>query len=40
LTDHDRIEPMFDTVHRRAADLRILVLSCRQRCFATWAERS
>jgi hypothetical protein len=38
-TDHDRIEPMSDTVHRLAADQRILVLSCRQRCSATWADR-
>ncbi|KCZ48490.1 AAA family ATPase [Hyphomonas sp. CY54-11-8] len=32
-TDDDRIETMFDALHRQAGDLQILVLSCRQRAF-------
>jgi len=32
-TDDDRIERMFDALHRQAADLQILVFSCRQRAF-------
>ncbi|RVT81707.1 chromosome segregation protein SMC [Rhodobacteraceae bacterium CCMM004] len=32
-SDDDRIEKMFDALHGAAADLQILVLSCRQRAF-------
>ncbi|WP_372892981.1 AAA family ATPase [Rhodosalinus sp.] len=32
-TDDDRIERMFDALHRQASDLQILVLTCRQRAF-------
>jgi uncharacterized protein YhaN len=32
-TDDDRIERMFDALHRQAGDQQILVLSCRQRAF-------
>lgn len=32
-TDDDRIECMFDALHRQAGDLQIIVLSCRQRAF-------
>ena len=32
-TDDDRIERMFDALHRQARDLQIIVLSCRQRAF-------
>jgi hypothetical protein len=32
-TDDDRIEAMFDALHRQAADLQIIVLTCRQRAF-------
>ncbi|MCR8550179.1 chromosome segregation protein SMC [Salipiger sp. P9] len=32
-TDDDRIERMFDALHRQAADLQIIVLTCRQRAF-------
>ena len=32
-TDDDRIELMFDALHRQARDLQILVLTCRQRAF-------
>lgn len=32
-TDDDRIERMFDALHRQANDLQIIVLSCRQRAF-------
>ncbi|ETX16584.1 chromosome segregation protein SMC [Roseivivax halodurans JCM 10272] len=32
-TDDDRIEQMFTALHRQAADLQIIVLSCRQRAF-------
>ncbi|MFN4160125.1 MAG: DUF3363 domain-containing protein, partial [Gemmobacter sp.] len=32
-TDDDRIERMFDALHRQAGDVQILVLSCRQRAF-------
>lgn len=32
-TDDDRIERMFDALHRQASDVQILVLSCRQRAF-------
>ena len=32
-TDDVRIERMFDALHRQAADVQILVLTCRQRAF-------
>lgn len=32
-TDDDRIERMFDALHQQAADLQIIVLSCRSRVF-------
>jgi uncharacterized protein YhaN len=32
-TDDDRIERMFDALHAQAADLQIIVFSCRQRAF-------
>jgi uncharacterized protein YhaN len=32
-TDDDRIERMFDALHGQAADLQIIVFSCRQRAF-------
>ena len=32
-TDDDRIERMFDVLHRQAGDLQIIVFSCRQRAF-------
>ncbi|PWJ20432.1 AAA family ATPase [Jannaschia seohaensis] len=32
-SDDDRIEKMFDALHRAAGDIQILVLSCRQRAF-------
>jgi len=32
-SDDDRIERMFDALHRQARDLQIIVLSCRQRAF-------
>lgn len=32
-TDDDRIERMFDALHRQAGDVQILVLTCRQRAF-------
>ncbi|RBI87506.1 chromosome segregation protein SMC [Rhodosalinus halophilus] len=32
-TDDDRIERMFDALHRQAGDLQVLVLTCRQRAF-------
>ncbi len=32
-SDDDRIERMFDALHRQAQDLQIIVLSCRQRVF-------
>ncbi|HCP81693.1 MAG TPA: chromosome segregation protein SMC [Octadecabacter sp.] len=32
-TDDERIERMFDALHRQAGDLQIIVLSCRQRAF-------
>lgn len=32
-TDDDRIERMFDALHRQAGDLQIIVSSCRQRAF-------
>ncbi|WP_281982526.1 AAA family ATPase [Thalassorhabdomicrobium marinisediminis] len=32
-TDDDRIERMFDALHRQASDLQIIVLTCRQRAF-------
>lgn len=32
-TDDDRIEAMFNALHRQAADMQIIVLSCRQRAF-------
>uniref|UniRef100_UPI0035258264 ATP-binding protein n=1 Tax=Rhodosalinus sp. K401 TaxID=3239195 RepID=UPI0035258264 len=32
-TDDERIERMFDALHRQAGDIQILVLSCRQRAF-------
>lgn len=34
-TDDDRIEAMFTALHRVAQDQQILVLTCRQRAFAT-----
>ncbi|MGA1269851.1 MAG: ATP-binding protein, partial [Gemmobacter sp.] len=33
-SDDDRIEAMFDALHRSARDQQILVLTCRQRAFA------
>ena len=33
-SDDDRIEAMFDALHRTARDQQILVLTCRQRAFA------
>ena len=33
-SDDDRIEKMFDALHRAAGDLQIIVLSCRQRAFS------
>jgi DNA repair exonuclease SbcCD ATPase subunit len=33
-SDDDRIERMFDALHRQARDLQIIVFSCRQRAFA------
>ncbi|HTM78162.1 MAG TPA: SbcC/MukB-like Walker B domain-containing protein, partial [Devosia sp.] len=33
-SDDDRIERMFDALHRQAQDQQILVFSCRQRAFA------
>lgn len=32
-TDDDRIEVMFDTLHRQASDIQIVVFTCRQRAF-------
>ncbi len=32
-TDDDRIERMFDALHRQASDIQIIVLTCRQRAF-------
>jgi len=32
-TDDDRIERMFDALHRQAGDVQIIVLTCRQRAF-------
>ena len=32
-SDDDRIERMFDALHRQARDIQIIVLSCRQRAF-------
>lgn len=32
-SDDDRIEAMFDALHRTARDQQILVLTCRQRAF-------
>ncbi|MSU88691.1 chromosome segregation protein SMC [Rhodobacteraceae bacterium 2CG4] len=32
-TDDERIEAMFNALHRQASDLQIIVLSCRQRAF-------
>ncbi|MBB95537.1 MAG: chromosome segregation protein SMC [Rhodobacteraceae bacterium] len=32
-TDDDRIERMFDALHRQAGELQIIVLTCRQRAF-------
>ncbi|MAY89237.1 MAG: chromosome segregation protein SMC [Pseudooceanicola sp.] len=34
-SDDDRIERMFDALHRQAGDLQIIVLSCRQRAFSS-----
>ncbi len=39
-TDDDRIERMFDALHRQAGDLQIIVLSCRQRAFRALGGRS
>jgi len=36
-SDDDRIEAMFDALHRTARDQQILVLTCRQRAFAALA---
>ena len=33
-SDDDRIERMFDALHRQARDQQIIVFSCRQRAFA------
>lgn len=33
-SDDDRIEKMFDAIHRQAKDLQIIVFSCRQRAFS------
>ncbi|MGO7035165.1 ATP-binding protein, partial [Rhizobium ruizarguesonis] len=33
-SDDDRIERMFDALHRQSRDQQILVFSCRQRAFA------
>ncbi|GGD28837.1 AAA family ATPase [Sinisalibacter lacisalsi] len=32
-TDDDRIERMFDTLHRQAGDMQLIIFSCRQRAF-------
>jgi len=32
-SDDDRIERMFDTLHRQAGDMQLIVFSCRQRAF-------
>ena len=32
-SDDDRIERMFDALHRQATDLQIVVFTCRQRAF-------
>jgi uncharacterized protein YhaN len=32
-SDDERIELMFDALHRQARDVQILALSCRQRAF-------
>lgn len=34
-SDDDRIERMFDALHRQGHDQQILVFSCRQRAFAS-----
>ena len=39
-TDDDRIERMFDALHRQAGDLQIIVLSCRQRAFRALGGRN
>lgn len=39
-TDDDRIETMFNALHRQAGDLQIIVLSCRQRAFRDLGGRS
>ncbi|CUJ83506.1 chromosome segregation protein [Ruegeria denitrificans] len=39
-TDDDRIERMFDALHRQAGDLQIIVLSCRQRAFGDLGGRA
>ncbi|WP_020043626.1 hypothetical protein, partial [Salipiger mucosus] len=39
-TDDDRIERMFDALHRQADDLQILVLTCRQRAFRALGGRT
>ncbi len=39
-TDDDRIERMFDALHRQAGDLQIIVLSCRQRAFRALGGRT
>ena len=49
-SDDDRIERMFDALHRQARDLQIIVFTCRQRAFeklggqslhmTTWAEEN
>jgi len=39
-SDDDRIEKMFDALHRQAGDLQIIVFSCRQRAFERLGGRS
>lgn len=39
-SDDDRIERMFDALHRQAGDLQIIVLTCRQRAFRALGGRA
>ncbi|MBR0652039.1 hypothetical protein GXW78_20420, partial [Roseomonas terrae] len=39
-SDDDRIEKMFDALHRQATDQQIIVFSCRQRAFQRLGGRS
>jgi hypothetical protein len=39
-SDDDRIEKMFDALHRQSADQQIIVFSCRQRAFARLGGRA